>query len=299
MIISKKVKEAFKKNIPVIALESTIITHGMPYPKNVECALKVEEEIIKNGCCPATIGIIKGEPIIGLSNEEIEYLAKSKEVIKVSRRDLPIVCALKKDGGTTVTGTMILANKANIKFFVTGGIGGAHRESNNTFDISSDLNELGQTSVCVICAGPKAILDLAKTLEILETKGVPVIAYNSDVLPCFYSRTTDLKVDLNAKNPKEIADVLKYKWDEYNLNGGVLVNNPIPKEYEIDKKYIDKQIDVAIKEMNKLNIKGKEQTPYLLSKLYELTKGMSLESNVALVLNNARLGCLIAKEYYK
>jgi len=298
MKISKEVEKALKEGQPVIALESTIITHGMPYPKNVECALSVEKVVRDNGAVPATIAIINGEAIIGLSPEEIDELAQHKNVRKTSRRDLPIVYATKGWGGTTVTTTMLLAKQAGIKFFVTGGIGGVQRGAEGTFDISSDLNELGNTSVCVICAGPKAILDLPKTMEILETKGVPVIGYNTDMLPAFFTRTSECTVDYNAKTPEEIAAICREKWDNC-LDGGVLVANPIPEEYSMDPKSINAAINEALKEMNEAGVKGKDETPYLLSKIVELTNGKSLDANIHLVLNNAALGSKIAKAYYK
>ena len=296
MKISKEVQEAIKKGLPVVALESTIISHGMPYPKNVECALAVENEIRANGAIPATIGIINGEPIIGMSHEEIEEFGKRKGITKCSRRDLPIVFATKQRGATTVSATMILSALAGIEFFVTGGIGGAHRKANETFDISADLDELGKTNVTVICAGPKAILDLNLTMEYLETKGVPVISYNSDKLPAFFTRTSDLRVDYNAKSVDEIAEIVKYKRD-YHLDGGVLICDPIPEEYSLAPEYINKEIDKAIEEMESLGIKGKEETPFLLSKIVELTGGKSLETNIKLILNNAKLGAQIAKKY--
>ena len=298
MKISERVKKALAENKPVIALETTIISHGMPYPKNVECALAVEKTIEENGAVPATIGIIEGEPIIGMSHEEIELFGKTKGIEKVSRRDLPIVCAEKKWGATTVSATMILAELAGIEFFVTGGIGGVHRKAQETFDISADLDELGKTNVSVICAGPKAILDLNLTMEYLETKGVPVIGYNTDKLPAFFTRTSDLKVDYNAKTPLDIAKIVKSKRD-YKLNGGVLITNPIPKEFSMDPAYINKEIDKALVEMEKAGVKGKDETPYLLAKIVELTQGKSLEANIHLILNNAKLGAQIASEYVK
>lgn len=298
MKINEEVKEALKEGKPVIALESTIITHGMPYPKNVECALSVERVIRENGCIPATIAIINGEAVIGLTAKEVDELARHKDVRKTSRRDLPIVYATKGWGGTTVTTTMILAKQAGIRFFVTGGIGGVQRGAEKTFDISSDLHELGITDVCVICAGPKAILDLPKTMEILETDGVPVIGYNTSVLPAFFTRTSECKVDYNAKTPDEIAKICKEKWDN-DLHGGVLVANPIPEEYAMDSGLIDTAINEAIKEMDEAGIKGKDETPFLLAKIVELTNGKSLEANIHLVLNNAKIGSLIAKAYYK
>lgn len=298
MIISKEVKEALKNHQPVVALESTIISHGMPYPKNVETALKVEEEIRKVGVIPATIGIIEGEAIVGMSKKQIEQFGQRKGIVKCSRRDLPIVYATKKWGATTVSATMIIAQQAGIEFFVTGGIGGAHKKANETFDISADLDELGKTNVSVICAGPKAILDLGFTLEILETKGVPVIGYQTDCLPAFYTSKSNYKVDYNASSPKEISDII-YQKRINHLDGGVLITNPIPKQFEMDHKLIDEAISKALEDMEKLNIKGKEETPFLLKRIVELTNGESLEANIALVLNNAHLGALIAKEYAK
>lgn len=298
MIISKEVKEALKNHQPVVVLESTIISHGMPYPKNVETALKVEEEIRKVGVIPATIGIIEGEAIVGMSKDQIEQFGQRKGIVKCSRRDLPIVYATKKWGATTVSATMIIAQQAGIEFFVTGGIGGAHKKANETFDISADLDELGKTNVSVICAGPKAILDLGFTLEILETKGVPVIGYQTNCLPAFYTSKSNYKVDYNASSPKEISDII-YQKRINNLDGGVLITNPIPKQFEMDHKLIDEAISKALEDMEKLNIKGKEETPFLLKRIVELTNGKSLEANIALVLNNARLGALIAKEYAK
>lgn len=294
--ISKKVEDAIKSKLPVVVLESTIISHGMPYPKNVECALSVEEAIESEGVVAATIGIINGEAVIGMSHEEIEEFGKRKGIRKCSRRDLPFVYAKKEWGATTVAATMILAAEAGIEFFVTGGIGGAHKKANETFDISADLEELGKTNVSVICAGPKAILDLGLTMEILETKGVPVIGYNTECLPAFFTATSPFKVDFNAKTPKEIAEVIKAKR-ENKLEGGVLITNPVPSEYSMDEKIINKVIEEAIKEMEEKGIKGKEETPFLLSKIVELTNGKSLETNIALIINNAHLGAKIAKEY--
>lgn len=298
MKINPEVKLALQEGKPVIALESTIISHGMPYPKNVECALQVEKVIRDNGAIPATIGIIEGEPIIGMTPEEIELFGKTKGIAKVSRRDLPIVVANKMWGATTVSATMILASMAGIEFFVTGGIGGAHRKANITFDISADLDELAKTNVTVICAGPKAILDLNLTMEYLETKGVPVIGYNTDKLPAFFTRTSDINVDFNAKAPLDIAKIVKEKRD-YKLDGGVLVCDPIPEQYSLAPEYINKEIDKALLEMEKLGVKGKDETPFLLAKIVELTGGKSLETNIHLILNNAELGAKIASEYAK
>lgn len=298
MKINKEISQALKEGKPVVALESTIISHGMPYPKNVECALDVEKMIRDNGAIPATIGIIDGEPIIGMTPDEIEEFGKKKGIAKCSRRDLPIITATKKWGATTVSATMILAELAGIEFFVTGGIGGAHRKANETFDVSADLDELGRSNVSVICAGPKAILDLHLTMEYLETKGVPVIGYNTDYLPAFFTRTSELKVDHNAKTPLEIAQIIKCKRD-YKLDGGVLICDPIPEEYSMDSNYINAEIDKALIEMEEKHITGKDETPFLLSKIVELTGGKSLETNIHLILNNAKLGAKIASEYSK
>lgn len=298
MKINPEVKKALEEGRPVVALESTIISHGMPYPKNVECALGVEKVIRGNGAIPATIGIIEGEPIVGMTPEEIELFGKTKGIEKVSRRDIPVICAMKKWGATTVATTMIFAKMAGIEFFVTGGIGGAHRKANVTFDISADLDELGKTDVTVICAGPKAILDLGLTLEYLETKGVPVLGYNTDKLPAFFTRTSDFKVDYNVKTPLDIAKIVKAKRD-YHLEGGVLVTNPIPEEYSLPAEYINAEIDKAIAEMEVKGIRGKDETPFLLAKIVELTGGKSLEANIHLIMNNAKLGALAAVEYAK
>ncbi len=298
MKINAEVKKAIEEGRPVVALESTIISHGMPYPRNVKCALEVEKVIRDNGAIPATIGIINGEPIIGMTPEEIEEFGKRKGIVKCSRRDLPIIFAAKEWGATTVSATMILASLAGIEFFVTGGIGGAHRKANETFDISADLDELGKTNVTVICAGPKAILDLHLTAEYLETKGVPIIGYNSDFMPAFFTPTSDIKVDFNAKSPLEIAKVVKEKRD-YKLDGGVLVCDPVPAEYAMNPAYINKEIDKALEQMEKDGVKGKEETPYLLAAIVKLTEGKSLETNIQLILNNAKLGAEIAKEYSK
>ncbi len=296
MRLGKNVEEALKKGLPVVALESTIISHGMPYPKNVECALAVEAKIREGGAIPATIGIIDGEAVVGMSEEEIEEFGKRKGIIKCSRRDLPIVYAKKMWGATTVAATMILANQAGIEFFVTGGIGGAHKKANETFDISADLEELGKTSVSVICAGPKAILDLGLTMEILETKGVPVLGYNTECLPAFFTRTSKYKIDYNCKTPLEVAEIVKAKRDNH-LDGGVLITNPVSEEYSLPEEKINKVIDEAIKEMEEKGVKGKDETPFLLSKIVELTSGKSLETNIALILSNALLGAKIAKEF--
>ena len=295
MKISNEVQHALKNNIPVVALESTIISHGMPYPKNVETALLVEKTIRDNGAIPATIGIIDGEAIVGMNPEEIEEFGKRKGIKKVSRRDLPIVYAKKLWGATTVAATMILAAQAGIEIFVTGGIGGAHRKANETFDISADLEELAKTNVSVVSAGVKAILDLKLTLEILETKGVPVLSYQTDEFADFYTRHSGIKMENVVNTPLEVAQIIKAKRDNH-LDGGVLIANPIPEEDEMDPTIINNAIEVALTNAEKDGISGKDITPYLLKTIVELTNGDSLESNIKLVLNNAKLGAKIAKE---
>ncbi len=298
MKINPEVKKALEENRPVVALESTIISHGMPYPKNVETALKVEQTIREHGAVPATIGIIDGEPIIGMTPDEIEQFGKRKGVLKVSRRDLPVVYAKKLWGATTVATTMILANQAGIEVFVTGGIGGVHRGATETMDISADLQELSKTNVTVVCAGAKAILDLPLTLEYLETMGVPVLGFKTEELPAFYNSHSGLKVDYKVESAEEMAKIIKAKRDN-GLAGGILLTNPIPEQYEMDKAIIDKAIATALESMEKEGIKGKECTPYLLKTITELTGGESLESNIKLVLNNAAVGSEVAKEYCK
>ena len=293
--ISPEVQEALKAGKPVVALESTIISHGMPYPQNVETALKVEQTIRENGAVPATIAIIGGQLKAGCTPEEIEYLGKKGQaVIKASRRDLPVLIARKADGATTVTTTMIIASMAGIKVFATGGIGGVHRGAQQTFDISADLEELAQTPVMVVCAGAKSILDLGLTLEYLETKGVPVIGYGTEELPAFYTRHSGFKVDYRIDTPEELAAAFKAKMD-CGLKGGMLVTNPIPEQYSMPKEVIDKAIDQALREMDEAGIHGKQCTPFLLAKVKDLTGGESLASNIQLVLNNARLAAKTAK----
>ena len=297
--ISEEVKKALDEKKPIVALESTIISHGMPYPKNVETALRVEEEVRKNGAVPATIAIIGGRLKAGLTKDEIEYFGKKGTLItKASRRDIPALIARKEDGATTVAATMIIASLAGIDVFATGGIGGVHRGAEKTMDISADMDELSKTEVMVVCAGAKAILDLPLTMEYLETKGVNVIGYTTDELPAFYTRKSGLKVVWRCDTPKEIADIWKVQKDIYP-GTGLLVTNPIPEEYSMDSEYINKEIDIAIEEMNKLGIKGKETTPYLLDKIQKLTGGESLEANVRLVLNNAMLASKVAVELKK
>ena len=297
--ISEEVKKALSENKPVVALESTIISHGMPYPKNVETALRVEEEVRNNGAVPATVAIIGGRLKAGLTKDEIEYFGKKGTLItKASRRDIPALIARKEDGATTVAATMIIAALAGIDVFATGGIGGVHRGAETTMDISADMDELSKTGVMVVCAGAKAILDLPLTMEYLETKGVNVIGYTTDELPAFYTRKSGLKVVWRCDTPKEIADIWKVQKDIYP-GTGLLVTNPIPEEYSMDSDYINREIDIAIKEMNKLGIKGKETTPYLLDKIQKLTGGESLEANIKLVLNNAMLASKVAVELKK
>lgn len=296
--IHPEVKKAIKEGKPVVALESTIISHGMPYPQNVETAKKVEEIVRENGAIPATIGIIKGKMKVGLTEEEIEYMGKAKSVLKVSRRDIPFVIAKKLDGATTVASTMIISELAGIKVFVTGGIGGVHRGAQETFDISADLMELAKTNVVVVCAGAKSILDIGLTLEYLETHGVPVLGYKTDEFPAFYTRKSGFKVDYRVDSAGELAKIIKVKWD-LNLEGGLVVGNPILEEYEMDYDIINKAIDNAIIEADKKGIKGKNITPFLLSKIKQITRGKSLESNIQLVYNNAVVGSKLAVELSK
>lgn len=296
--INKEVLEALKNNKPVVALESTIISHGMPYPKNVATALAVEKVIRDNGAIPATIGIIDGDAIVGMTPEQIELFGKKEGIIKVSRRDLPVVYAKTLWAATTVAATMIIAAQAGIEIFVTGGIGGVHRNAQQTFDISADLDELSKTNVTVICAGAKAILDLPLTLEYLETKGVPVLGFQTKELPAFYTSHSGLSVDYEVNDALEMAHIIKEKRDNH-LDGGILLANPIPEQFAMDKDVINSAINKALVMMDKEGIKGKECTPYLLKTIVELTGGDSLESNIHLVLNNAKLGALVAKEYCK
>ena len=297
--VNPEVEKALKENRPVIALESTIISHGMPYPQNVETAMKVESIIREHGGVPATVGLVDGVGVVGLTPAEIEEMGKrGMSIPKVSRRDLPMILAEKSWGATTVATTMILASLAGVEFFVTGGIGGVHRGAETTFDVSADLEELGRTNVTVICAGAKAILDLPKTLEVLETKGVPVLGYQTSELPAFYTRTSGLKVDYAIKDANDAAKIVKAKRD-LGLNGGILITNPIPEQYSMDPVVINKVIDQAIVEMDEKGIKGKQCTPFLLAKIAEITEGKSLAANIQLVFNNAAVGTEIAKEYSK
>ncbi len=292
--ISPEVEAALKNGKPVVALESTIISHGMPYPQNVETALKVEQTIRENGAVPATIAIIGGRLKAGCTPEEIEYLGrKGQAVTKASRRDLPVLVARGEDGATTVTTTMIIAAMAGIRVFATGGIGGVHRGAEKTMDISADLEELAETPVMVVCAGAKSILDLGLTLEYLETKGVPVIGYGTEELPAFYTRKSGFKVDYRIDTPEDLAAAFRAKL-EMGLRGGMLVTNPIPEEYSMDADYINHAIDEAVAEAERLGIHGKATTPFLLAKIKDLTGGDSLAANIQLVLNNARLAAKTA-----
>jgi Uncharacterized enzyme involved in pigment biosynthesis len=293
--LSPAVKAALMAGEPVVALESTIISHGMPYPQNVETALRVEETVRQAGATPATIAVLGGKLKAGLTASEIEYLGKKgPAVTKASRRDLPVLVARGADGATTVATTMIIAHMAGIQVFATGGVGGVHRGAETTMDISADLEELGRTPVMVICAGAKSILDLGLTLEYLETKGVPVIGYGTEELPAFYTRTSGFKVDYRIDSPEELAAAF-HAQQEMGLGGGMLVTNPIPEEWSMDPVRINAAIDQAVADAKSLGIHGKETTPYLLARVKELTGGDSLDANIQLVLNNARLGAQTAR----
>ena len=295
---SKEVLAAKEEGKAIVALESTIISHGMPYPQNVQTAREVEQIIRDHGACPATIALIDGQIKIGLSDEELEMFCNSKNVAKVSRRDMGYILATKQLGATTVAATMIAAELAGISVFVTGGIGGVHRGAETSMDISADLEELAMTDVAVVCAGAKSILDLGLTLEYLETKGVPVYGYQTDYLPSFFSRTSPFALQYNIQNPEELAKALKAKWD-LGLHGGALVANPIPEEYSMDEAYINAAIDQALKEADEKGIVGKEITPFLLGKIKDITDGKSLAANIALVKNNAIVGAQLAVSYQK
>ncbi len=295
--IKPEVAQALQEHRPVVALESTIISHGMPYPQNVETALKVEAAVREEGAVPATIAIIGGRLKAGLSEEEIEYFGqKGRAIAKASRRDLGMLCARGLDGATTVTTTMMIAHLAGIRIFATGGIGGVHRGAETTMDISADLEELGHTPVMVVCAGAKSILDLGLTLEYLETKGVPVLGYQTWELPAFYVRSSGFAVDYRVDDPAELAAAL-HVHHKLGLSGGMLVTNPIPEEYAMPKHVIDEAIEQALRECRERGIHGKETTPFLLARVSELTGGESLASNIQLVLNNARLAARTAVAY--
>lgn len=295
--IHPEVQKALNENKPVVALESTIISHGMPYPQNVDTARKVEAIVRENGAIPATIAILNGRLKVGLTNEDLEYLGKGTDILKASRRDLPFIVAGKLNGATTVASTMIIAALAGIKVFVTGGIGGVHRGAETSFDVSADLQELANTNVAVICAGAKSILDIGLTLEYLETHGVPVVGFKTNELPAFYTQRSGFSVDYKAEDELHVAKALKAKWD-LGLNGGMVIANPIPKEHEMDYDAITKAIEDALVEAEEKGISGKESTPFLLGKVKDITAGKSLESNIELVYNNARVGSKIAVEFY-
>lgn len=299
LFVSDEVREAIARNKPVVALESTIISHGMPYPQNVETALLVEKTVRDNGAIPATIAILQGKLCVGISPEQIEYLGKKGLAVnKASRRDLPVLLARGEDGATTVATTMIAAQLAGVRVFATGGIGGVHRGAETTMDISADMEELAQTDVSVVCAGAKSILDLGLTLEYLETKGVTVIGYGTDELPAFYCRKSGFGVDYRLDTAEDIAAAIHAK-EAAGLKGGMLITNPIPEEYAMLEDKMSACINEAIESANQNGVKGKELTPFLLDKIKTLTGGESLEANIQLVLNNARLGAAIAKALSK
>lgn len=292
--ISPEVLEALQADHPVVALESTIICHGMPHPKNVETALLVEQAVRDHGATPATIAIINGRLKVGLNNEEINYLgSKGKEVVKTSRRDISFLVARQEDGATTVAATMIIAAMAGIPVFATGGIGGVHRGVEATMDVSADLEELSRTNVAVICAGIKSVLDIGRTLEYLETHGVPVVGYQTDTLPAFYTRDSGFPVDYRIDSAEEAAAAMNARW-EMNIDGGLVIANPVPEAFSLDPAEIDKVIEEAIEQMNRNGITGKDTTPFLLAKIAEQTEGSSLDTNIQLVLNNAKLAAQIA-----
>lgn len=295
---STEVKQALENNQPIVALESTIISHGMPYPENVEMAKKCERIIRENGAVPATIALMDGKIKIGLNDEDLEELGSNKNVEKVSRRDFPYVLASKKMGATTVAATMIAAELANIAVFATGGIGGVHREGEITMDISADLQELAQTNVAVVCAGAKSILDIGRTLEYLETNGVPVVGYKTEKFPSFYSRVSEFNTDFNLETVNEIADVMATKWD-LGLNGGLVIANPVPAESEFPYEQIESITQQALTEAKQNGITGKQVTPFLLGKIKELTAGKSLKTNIALVYHNAEVAAKLAVAYNK
>ena len=296
--VHPEVENALNSKQPIVALESTIISHGMPYPENIETALMVEDTVRANNAIPATIAIIKGRLKVGLTKKEIEFLATNDEVRKISRRDLAITVSQKLSGSTTVASTMIIAHLAKIAVFATGGIGGVHRGAEKTLDISADLEELSRTNVCVVCAGAKSILDIGLTLEYLETKGVPIIGYKTSDLPAFYSSKSGFNVDYRVDSAFDISEILKTKWS-LSINGGVLVTNPIPKTFELELAMMNEAINKAIIEAEKEKITGKEITPYLLSKVNEITQGKSLNANIKLIQNNAILATKIAIHYMK
>ena len=296
MDISEEIQNSIKENGPVVALESTIISHGMPFPQNLETALEVERIIRKEGAIPATIAVVEGRIKIGLSNLELEQFAQGTKTVKVSSRDLPLALSQKQDGGTTVAATMICARMAGISIFVTGGIGGVHRGSEKTMDISGDLMELARTNVAVVCAGIKSILDIPRTLEYLETQGVPVIGYRTDEFPAFYTTTSGYSVQSRINTAEEIARCMKVKW-ELGLEGGMVIANPVLREDAMDEEVIEEAITKSLKEASEKGIDGKAVTPFLLERISQLTDGESLKTNIALVCNNALVGAKIASAY--
>lgn len=296
--ISPEVKDAMDKNLPIVALESTIISHGMPYPQNYETAKECEQIVRENGAVPATIGIIGGRIKVGLTEEDLMFMATEKNIAKASTRDYAYIVANGKNGATTVATTVLTCSLVGIKFFATGGIGGVHRGAEKTFDISRDLQELANRDVTVVCAGCKSILDIGLTLEYLETFGVPVLGYNTKDMPAFFTRKSGYELDYKMESPEEIAKTVKAKWD-LGINGGVVVANPIPKEDAMDDEVINAAIERALKEADEKGIHGKDCTPFLLSKVVEVTGGSSLTSNIALVKNNCKVGAKIAKSYYE
>tara|TARA_B100001758_G_C18231463_1_gene515582 strand:- start:9 stop:911 length:903 start_codon:yes stop_codon:yes gene_type:complete len=296
MDISTEVQQALKKGLPIVALESTIISHGMPFPQNLKTALTVEKIIREESAVPATIAILNGRIKIGLSQHELEQFAKQTSQIKVSRRDLPLVISQKQSGGTTVAATMICAKLAGIAVFVTGGIGGVHRESENTMDISADLMELAQTNVAVVCAGIKSILDIPRTLEYLETQGVPVIGYKTEEFPAFYTPLSGSLVQSRLDTPEEIAHCMKIKW-KLGLDGGIVIGNPVQEQDAMDASIIQQAISEALRDAAQKQIEGKNVTPFLLERINQITMGESLKSNISLVCNNAHLGAKIAVAY--
>jgi pseudouridylate synthase len=295
--VHEDVLNALNSNRPVVALESTIITHGMPFPDNVEMATSVEREIRERGAVPATIAVLDGRLKIGLSAEELAHLAKVKGALKISRADIAFAISQKKTAGTTVAATMLVARMAGIRVFATGGIGGVHAGAETSFDISADLTELGKTDVIVVAAGAKAILDVPKTLEVLETQGVSVLGCQTDTLPAFWTAQSDLEIPLRLNSAKEIADFQKVR-DELRLEAGLLVANPIPAEDEIPSRIINGYIEKAQSEMEAQGISGKAVTPFLLQRIFELSDGQSLKANIALVKNNARLAADIAVAFH-
>ncbi|TNF28214.1 MAG: pseudouridine-5'-phosphate glycosidase [Deltaproteobacteria bacterium] len=297
--VSARVKEALADGKGVVALESTIISHGMPYPKNLETALALEEEVLKKGAVPATIGILQGKPIVGLSEEGIHHLAQhAKGVQKTSRRDIPLVCGLGKNGATTVSSTMFFAQKAGIKVFATGGIGGVHRGASKSFDISADLTELGKTNVAVVCSGVKSILDIGLTLEYLETQGVPVLGFKTEKMPAFYTRESSFFCDAKIESIEDLSDIVSAKW-KLGIEGGLVVANPVPAEYSYPAGEIEDIIKTAILELERFNITGKDITPFLLEKIQSVSGGKSLESNIELVKDNARVAADLANSLAK